>query len=110
MISIDDFTKVEMKLGTVREASKVPDTDKLLQLQVDFGEEGTRQVISGIAEYFDDPQSLVGVTCPFVTNLEPRTIRGLESEAMIVAVHTKEGTFSVLEPTLASVPPGTKLN
>jgi methionyl-tRNA synthetase len=110
MISIEDFARIEMRLGRILSIEKVPDTDKLLKLSVDFGEGQPRQVISGIALYFEDPQVLVGKTCPFVTNLEPRTIRGLESQAMIVAVHTAEGAFSVLEPTLATLPPGTRLN
>lgn len=110
MISIDDFKKIEMKVGRIEFVEKVPDTDKLLRLTVDFGDAELRQVISGIAEFFPDPQSLVGVKCPFVTNLEPREIRGLMSEAMIVAVSTKEGVFSVLEPTLADIPAGTTLS
>jgi methionyl-tRNA synthetase len=69
-----------------------------------------RQVISGIAGYFEDPQVLVGKTVPFVTNLEPRVIRGLTSEAMIVACSTDDGKFSILEPTLATLPAGTRLN
>jgi len=110
MITIDDFKKIEMKIGKIETVERVPDTDKLLRLVVDFGEEKTRQVVSGIALYFDDPQVLVGKKCPFVTNLEQRTIRGLVSEAMIVAVHTEEGAFSILEPTLADISQGTKLN
>jgi methionyl-tRNA synthetase len=110
MITIDDFTKVEMHIGTIRSAERVPNTDKLLKLSVDFGERAPRQVISGIAEYFEDPEELVGVSCPFVTNLEPRTIRGLESQAMIVAAHTSEGAFSLLKPTNPDITPGTKLN
>lgn len=109
MISIDDFAKIEMKLGNILDAERVPDTDKLLKLTVDFGEEEPRQVISGIAAYVT-PEQLAGRTCPFVVNLEPRTIRGLVSQAMIVAVHTDEGAFSLLEPTDAPMPPGTKLN
>jgi methionyl-tRNA synthetase len=88
----------------------VENTDKLLRLSVDFGEETPRQVVSGIAGYFPDEQVLVGKKCPFVTNLAPRTIRGLESQAMIVAVHTAEDAFSLLEPTMADVPGGTTLN
>ena len=110
MISIEDFAKVEMRIGVIRTAERVPDTDKLLRLSVDFGEEQPRQVISGIALYFSDPGTLVGVSCAFVTNLEHRTIRGLVSEAMIVAAHTPEGDFSILEPTGGTLPPGTKLN
>jgi methionyl-tRNA synthetase len=110
MISIQDFKNVEMTIGEIKTVERVPDTDKLLKLAVDFGEENPRQVISGIAEFFEDPQVLVGKKCPFVTNLEPRTIRGLVSEAMIVAAHTQEGLFSILEPTLTDIPQGTKLN
>lgn len=110
MISINDFAQVEMRLGKILSVERVPDTDKLLKLSVDLGEETPRQVISGIALYFEDPQILVGKVCPFVANLEPRTIRGLESQAMIVAVHTDDGAFSILEPTLTDIPAGTKLN
>lgn len=66
-----------------------------------------RQIVSGIAMYFPDPQVLVGKTCMFVTNLEPRTIRGLESNGMLFAVSTLEGAFSLLEPG-AGIPVGTR--
>jgi len=122
MVSIDDFKKIEMKIGKIVSVERVPDTDKLLKLSVDFGvkpivsetegspERDIRQVISGIAEFFEDPQVLVNISCPFVTNLEPRKIRGLVSEAMIVAAHSKEGVFSILEPTQGEISLGTKLN
>lgn len=110
MISIEDFSKVEMKIGKIISAEPVPETDRLLRLEVDFGEDDPRQVVSGISEFFEDCQTLVGVKCAFVTNLEPRTIRGLESQAMIVAVHADDGKFSILEPTLADIPAGSKLN
>jgi len=99
-----------MRIGHITAVERVPETDKLLRLTVDFGELGVRTVVSGIAGYFADPGVLVGKKCPFVANLEPRTIRGLTSEAMIVAVHTVDGAFSILEPTLADIPPGTRLN
>ncbi|MDE1975122.1 MAG: hypothetical protein KGI49_01260 [Patescibacteria group bacterium] len=118
MISYDEFKKVEIKAGKILSAEKVPDTDKLFRLSVDFAEnredvaeDGTkvskpvrRQIISGIAAYFPDPQLLVGKTCMFVTNLEPRMIRGLESQGMILAVKTETG-FSLLEPN-ATIAPG----
>ena len=78
----------------------MPDTDKLVQLSVDFGEEAPRQVISGIAQTFSDPNVLVGKQYPFVTNLEPRTIRGLESQAMILGMMTDDGVVA-LSPTQA---------
>ena len=78
-------------------AEKIPDTDKLLKLSVDFGEvTGPRQIVSGIALYFPDPQTLLGKKCAFATNLEPRNIKGLESQGMILAV-SGHNFFSLLE-------------
>lgn len=105
MISIDDFSKVEVKVGTVLSAERVPDTDKLLRLMVDLGEESPRQIVSGIAPYVDDPASLVGRQLCFVANLEPRTIKGLESNGMLFAVGAGE-TFAFVAPD-RPVPPGT---
>lgn len=105
-ISIDEFSKIEVKVGTVRSAERVPETDKLLRLMVDFGEEGgPRQIVSGIAAYVAEPESLVGRQLAFVTNLAPRTIRGLESNGMLFAVGSDD-TFAFLTPDRA-VPPGT---
>ena len=104
MISIDDFKKLEIKIGQVLSAEKVPETDKLLKLSVDMGEGTLRQIISGIALYFPDPTTLVGKKVAFAANLEPRTIRGLESQGMILAV-SGEGFFSLLE-TSTDVPAG----
>jgi len=105
-ISLDEFSKIEVKIGTVHTAERVPETDKLLRLTVDFGEEaGPRQIVSGIAMYVPEPESLVGRQLAFVTNLEPRTIRGLESDGMLFAVGSDE-TFAFVTPDRA-VPPGT---
>lgn len=104
MISIDDFKKLEIKIGHILSAEKIPETDKLLKLSVDFAEGAPRQIVSGISTYFPDPQALVGKKCAFAANLEPRTIRGLESQGMILAV-SGEGFFSLLE-TGSDVPPG----
>jgi len=105
MINIDDFKKVEIKIGEILSAEKVENADKLLKLSVDFGEETPRQIISGISMYFPDLTSLVGKKCAFATNLEPRTIRGLESNGMILAVSTEDGKFSLLE-TGRDIPAG----
>jgi len=110
MISIDDFAKVEMRIGRILSAQKVPDTDKLLHLLVDFGEEAPRSVVSGIAEYFPLPEVLVGKKCPFITNLEVRIIKNIKSEAMILAIRSKDNAFSLLEPTGESIPEGTILH
>ncbi len=107
MITIDDFKKLEIRIGRILSVEKVPDTDKLLKLSVDFGEESPRQVVSGIATYFPDIEVLVDKKCAFAYNLEPRTIRGLESQGMILAVSGGEGEdsfFSLLETSQNVVP------
>jgi methionyl-tRNA synthetase len=105
-ITIDEFSKIEVQIGTVRSAERVPETDKLLRLTVDFNEEsGPRQIVSGIAAYVTEPETLVGRQLAFVTNLEPRTIRGLESNGMLFAVGSDE-TFAFVVPD-REVPPGT---
>ncbi len=104
-ISYADFAKLEIKIGTILSVEIVPEADKLLRLMVDVAEENPRQIVSGIREFFADPQSLVGRQCPFLTNLAPRTIRGLESQGMILACGN-EGTFSLLHPN-NSLPNGT---
>lgn len=106
-ISYDDFAKIEIRAGKILSAEKIPDTDKLLKLSVDFAEGSPRQIVSGISLYFPDPGTLVGKTAMFVTNLEPRMIRGYESNGMLFAVSTPEGAFSLLEPA-SVIPPGTK--
>ncbi len=133
MISYDDFKKVEIRAGKILSAEKIPDTDKLLKLLVDFAETVSmpapidptvpiapdapvpapivtklppRQIVSGISMYFPDPSALVGKTCMFVTNLEPRKIKGYESNGMLFAVSTSTGGFSLLEPN-DTIPPGT---
>ncbi len=111
MITYEEFKKVEIKVGKILSAEKIPDTDKLLKLSVDFAENDQigspkpRQIVSGIAPYFPDPQTLIGKTCMFITNLEPRIIRGHESQGMILAVSVPEVSFSLLEPN-SSIPPG----
>jgi methionyl-tRNA synthetase len=105
MINIDDFSKIEVKIGTVVSAERVPDTDKLLRLMVDLGEEAPRQIVSGIATYVPEPETLVGRQLAFVTNLEPRMLRGLESNGMLFAVGEGD-TFAFVTPD-RPVPPGT---
>lgn len=113
MITIDDFAKVEIRVGKILAAEKVPETDKLLKLSVSFGEE-QRQIVSGIALYFPDPNTLIGTKCGFITNLEYRMIKGLESQGMILAVSTpgteegSAGAFSLLKVS-EDIPEGTKI-
>lgn len=110
-VSIDDFKKIEIKIGLILSAEKVDGSEKLLKLSVDMGEELPRQVISGISKYFPDPQNLVGKRCAFAANLEYRKIMGLESQGMILAVsgqNNNEEFFSLLE-TKENVLPGSQI-
>jgi methionyl-tRNA synthetase len=124
MITIDDFKKVEIRAGKIISAETVEGSEKLLKLSVDFGPAfappspeatkgqsegfgGTKQVLSGIVK-FVSPADLVGITCAFVTNLEPREIMGLKSEAMIMAFsgQTETGNFFSLLKIPDDVPSG----
>jgi len=115
MINYEDFLKLDIVIGEIKTIEIVEDADKLLKLTVDIGEgvdeNGApiyRQIISGIREYIDDPQSLVGKKCPFLTNIEPRDIRGYESQGMILAAK-HEDTLALLYPH-TDLPTGTKIN
>jgi methionyl-tRNA synthetase len=108
-ITIDDFKKVEIKIGQILTAEKVEGADKLIKFTIDFKEEAPRQILSGIAMYYPDPSVLVGKKFPFVTNLAPRMLRGLESNGMILAASDAEGKFALLEPS-EDILPGTKLS
>lgn len=104
--TIDDFAKIEIRLGTVISVDVVENADKLYKLSVDIGETEPRQILSGI-RLFVQPEELVGKQFPFVTNLVPRKLRGLESQGMILAAGD-ESNFALLQPTKI-LPNGTKL-
>ncbi len=106
-ISIDDFLKVELRVGQVKVAEKVKGADKLLRLEVDIGSE-VRQIVAGIAKAYD-PEALVGRKVVIVANLQPRKLRGLESQGMIVAASLGEEGQPVLAGFLEDVPIGAKL-
>jgi methionyl-tRNA synthetase len=105
-IHIDDFLKVEMRVGQVKSAEKVAGADKLLKVMVDLGDE-VRQIVAGIATVYS-PEQLVGRKVVVVCNLEPRKLRGVESNGMIVAASTADGS-PVLAGFLEDVPVGAKL-
>ena len=106
-ITIDDFAKVDMRVGVVKVAEKVKGADKLLRLEVDIGSE-LRQIVAGIAEAYT-PESLVGRKVVIVTNLQPRKLRGIESNGMIVAASVGEQGKPVLAGFLEDVPVGARL-
>lgn len=99
-INYDDFKKVEIKIGQILAVEKIEKSDKLLKLSVDFKEEtGPRQILSGIAKYFPNIDDLLNKKCTFVTNLEPRSLMGYESNGMLMAVGGGEVPFSLFEVT-----------
>lgn len=103
MISFDEFKKVEIRIGKILSCEKVPDTDKLLLMSLDLGEEEPRTIVSGIAHYFPDTRALVGKQVPVLANLEPRMIRGIESKGMILAIG-EENNFTLLTPEKEVMP------
>ena len=106
-IAIDDFAKVEMRVGQILSAEPIPKATKLLRIQVDIGTE-VRQVCAGIAEYYK-PEDLVGMKVVVVANLQPRKLRGVESNGMIVAASVGEEGRPVLATFKEDVPNGTRL-
>ena len=106
-ITIDDFAKVELRVGQVKVAEKVNGADKLLRLEVDLGTE-VRQIVAGIAKAYD-PEKLIGRKVVIVANLAPRKLRGLESQGMIVAASLGDEGLPVLASFLEDVPNGARL-
>ena len=105
-VAFDDFTKLDLRVGTVLECTKVPKADKLLQFLIDDGM-GKRTIISGIAAWYK-PEDLVGKQVCFIANLEPRKLRGIESQGMILSVEDGEGNLSLVQPS-KEVEPGCQI-
>ena len=103
-VTYDDFKKLDMRVGTIREVEAVEGADKLYKCQIDFNEKNSegmptlRQIVSGIREYFPDPNALVGKQVLYVVNLEPRTIRGVVSSGMLMAVDGPDGAPVLMSP------------
>ncbi|MCR4325452.1 MAG: hypothetical protein NUV59_01450 [Patescibacteria group bacterium] len=116
-ISYDDFAKLDIRIGTVLAAERIPETDKLIKCTVDFGEElGTRTIVSGIAAWparggsasgGKTPEELVGKQLVYIVNLAPRVLRGVESQGMLLAASDGEGV-ALISPE-RPLPPGTRL-
>jgi methionyl-tRNA synthetase len=107
-IEIDDFAKVDLRVGTVLSAERVPKADKLLLLKIDLNEEQPRQVLAGIAQYYE-PEKLVGRKVVIVANLKPRKLRGYESQGMVVAASYGEEGRPVIATFTEDVPNGARL-
>ena len=106
-ITYEDFAKLDIRIGTVVAAELVPETDKLIKCTVDFGEEvGQRTIVSGIAQW-KKPEELVGRQFPYIVNLAPRMLRGVESQGMLLAA-SDGGGVALLAPE-RTLPTGTRL-
>jgi methionyl-tRNA synthetase len=95
-MNIEEFQKIDLRIGKIIVAEKVENSDKLLRLKVDFGNEW-RQIVSGIANYYK-PEELIGKKATFVFNLEPKMIKGIESQGMILAAEDENGNLALLVP------------
>lgn len=102
MVTFEDFKKLDIRIGKILSAEKVENTDKLLKLIIDFGDE-KRSVVAGIADCYQ-PFEIIGKEIPVILNLEPRKIRGVESKGMVLAVDV--GNKPVLLYPEKEVPPG----
>jgi methionyl-tRNA synthetase len=105
-IQYDDFAKLDIRIGTVVTAEMVPDADKLIKCTVDFGELGQRTIVSGIA-LWKKPEELVGKQLPYIVNLAPRVLRGVESQGMLLAASDEAGV--ALLQAERQLPSGTTL-
>ena len=107
-IGIEDFMKVEMRVGQILTAERIPKSDKLLRFTIDLGEAAPRQVLAGIAEYYE-PDALVGRKVAVVSNLKPRKLRGFESQGMVLAASLGDEGRPVLATFAEEVPNGARL-
>ena len=105
-VAFDDFLKLDIRVGTVLECTKVPKADKLLQFKIDDGI-ATRTIVSGIAKHYA-PEELVGKQVCFIANLPPRKLKGIESAGMILSAEDHDGTLSVITP-MRQVKPGSEV-
>lgn len=97
-VAFEDFAKLDIRVGTVLECTKVPKADKLLQFRIDDGM-GGRTILSGIAAYYPKPEELVGTQVLFIANFAPRKLRGIDSEGMILSTENPDGTLTLIQPT-----------
>ncbi len=101
-MTIDEFKQVDLRVAKILAAERVPDSEKLIKLQIDIGE--PRQIVSGIGKTYT-PEELVGREVVVIANLEPRKLMGLESQGMLLAAHGDDGLPFLVMPD-KPVPPG----
>ncbi|HON02472.1 MAG TPA: methionine--tRNA ligase [Paludibacteraceae bacterium] len=96
-ISYENFEKLDIRVGTVLACQKVPKADKLLQFKIDDGL-GGRTIVSGIAQYYPEPEKLIGQQVCFIANLEPRKLKGIVSEGMLLSAEDADGRITLIQP------------
>lgn len=96
-IKYEDFDKVELKVAEVIDCKKVKGADKLLQFRLDAGDEQDRQILSGVAEFYSDPSTLIGKKVVIVANLKPRKMRGQISQGMILSAESPDGRLQIID-------------
>jgi len=106
MINFNDFSKVELRVGTVTEAEEVEGSEKLIKLKVDLREEEPRQILAGVKQWYK-PKEFIGKQVVVVVNLEPKVMMGLESQGMMLAADSKDGPVFLTVPK--KVVAGTKV-
>src|SRR5256714_8851563 len=107
-IDITDFAKIDLRVGEVKTAERIPKADKLLLITVDIDEEKPRQILAGIAQYYE-PEKLIGRKIVVVANLKPRKLRGYESQGMLLAASVGEEGKPVIATFAEEVPNGARL-
>ena len=107
-VNYDDFSKIDLRVGKVETAEVVEGSEKLIKMQVDFGDLGKRVIFAGIRKWYQ-PDDLQDKTFIFVFNLEPKKIMGEESQGMILAAEEEDGENCVLLVPDKNIPPGTKV-
>ncbi len=108
VVQFDDFLKLDLRIGTVKEAAAHPNADKLIVLQVDLGTE-TRQIVAGLRGYYE-PAALVGQQIVVVTNLAPRMMRGVESRGMLLAACSEDRTQVIVLAPERPIAAGTRVS
>ena len=107
-VSFEDFEKLDIRVGLVKACEKVKKSKKLLQFTIDDGTDKERTILSGIAQFYDNPEELVGRRVLFVANFAPRTMMGIESQGMILSAVDFDDTLSVVT-TSKDVKPGSQV-
>lgn len=102
MISFEDFKKLDLRVARILTAERIPDSEKLVKLEIDIGEE-KRQIVTGIGKHYN-PETLAGREIVIIANLEPRVLKGVESQGMLLAANS--GNEPILITPCKEVPPG----